>query len=256
MRLVFLVLTAAYLANAYNMDEEVLVADPVSEDEYAAKGHPVDYYADLADLTADYHASKASEYQPSADEYDFPFARAAAAISSTDIKKEKDVIVEQLKIKEPGPRKPYPPPPGYPYDMPPPGYGKMPPPPPGYPWGMDEEDEMEYELGDDASPVMPYGPGRPGRPGKPYPPFPFPPPPRKCPNMCDLDLYKKCTCLTPATYTKDGRGNCNVGASKLDLRVWCYVDDSNGKPQKVCPDALPSKSKPGFFWSRIACITG
>jgi len=266
MRLVLLVFTFACLCNAYE-EEEVVIADPISEEEYAAKGHPVDYYADLADLTADYHASRDSEYMPSADDYGFPFARAAAAISSTDIKKEKDVIVEQLKIKEPGPRKPYPPPPGYPEDMPPPppgypympapppGYGKMPPPPPGYPWGMDEDEdeELEFELGDDASPIRPY---RPGRPKGPYPPFPFPPPPRKCPNMCDLELYKKCTCLTPATYTKDGRGNCNVGASKLDLRVWCYVDDSNGKPQKVCPDALPSKSKPGYFWSRIACITG
>merc|ERR1712142_286300 len=95
-------------------------------------------------------------------------------------------------------------------------------------------------------------------PGFPYPfpgPFPGPPPP-PCPNMCDLELYKKCTCKTPAMYTKDGRGNCNVGASKLDLRVWCYVDDTNGKPSKLCPDAKPSKSKPGYWWSRIACITG
>merc|ERR1712183_705039 len=46
-------------------------------------------------------------------------------------------------------------------------------------------------------------------PGFPYPfpgPFPGPPPP-PCPNMCDLELYKKCTCKTPAMYTKDGRGN-------------------------------------------------
>lgn len=303
MRVIILVLTFAFLADAgiYNREEQVIVADPVSEEEYAAKGHPVDYHS--ADQYADFSLE------------DAPFARAAAAISSTDIKKEKDVIVEQLKIKEPGPRKPYPPPgysrmplpppPGYDlpsYDdmpPPPPGYGKMPPPPrdyenrpspprdyenrppppreyekrppppPGYPLGLDEEDidlknmedDEEHELGDDAAPLMagryPAAPGRPGRPGRPYPPpYPFPPPPRKCPNMCDLDLYKKCTCLTPATYTKDGRGNCNVGASKLDLRVWCYVDESNGSPQKVCPDALPSKSKPGFFWSRIACITG
>merc|ERR1712168_798355 len=51
-------------------------------------------------------------------------------------------------------------------------------------------------------------------PGFPYPfpgPFPGPPPP-PCPNMYDLELYKKCTCKTPAMYTKDGRGNCNVGA--------------------------------------------
>merc|ERR1712168_144191 len=94
-------------------------------------------------------------------------------------------------------------------------------------------------------------------PGFPYPfPGPFPGPPPPCPNMCDLELYKKCTCKTPAMYTKDGRGNCNVGASKLDLRVWCYVDDTNGKPSKLCPDAKPSKSKPGYWWSRIACITG
>jgi len=101
------------------------------------------------------------------------------------------------------------------------------------------------------------------------PPFPyphpgyrpiFPPPgllpPHRCPNKCDVQLYKDCTCLSPATYTKDGRGNCNVGASKLDLRVWCYVDPKAGNPEDVCPDALPSKSKKGFYWSRIACITG
>jgi len=113
-------------------------------------------------------------------------------------------------------------------------------------------DEMSFAF-DAAAPDMRL-------PGMPYP-FPghfphLPPPPPPCPNMCDLELYKKCTCKTPAMYTKDGRGNCNVGASKLDLRVWCYVDDTNGKPSKLCPDAKPSKSKPGYWWSRIACITG
>merc|ERR1712002_1223839 len=85
-----------------------------------------------------------------------------------------------------------------------------------------------------------------------YPPF-LPP---LCPDVCDLSRFKKCTCLTPATFTKDGRGNCNVGASKMDLRVWCYIDTQvKGRPDQFCPDAIPSKSKKGLFWSRIACIT-
>merc|ERR1719374_123480 len=68
----------------------------------------------------------------------------------------------------------------------------------------------------------------------------YPIPCRMVALMCNLEYFKKCTCLSPATYTKDGRGNCNVGASKMDLRVWCYVDP---KAARMCPDALASKSK-------------
>eukprot|EP00088_Acartia_fossae_P005413 TRINITY_DN1238_c0_g1_i1.p1 TRINITY_DN1238_c0_g1~~TRINITY_DN1238_c0_g1_i1.p1 ORF type:complete len:237 (-),score=61.54 TRINITY_DN1238_c0_g1_i1:151-861(-) len=208
------------------------------------------------------------EVDAAEDEYpESPFLnqRAAAAISSTDYRKEKDVLKEQAKIKKPK----YPPPPPPPYPGPPPylfanndfdienvpplpPYNKVkkshappPPPPPPYPW-LDEDDELDV-VGDAAPPRMKYPP---------FPPYPSYPKPPRCPNMCDLDLYKKCTCKSPAMYTKDGRGNCNVGASKLDLRVWCYIDDSNGPPEKICPDALPSKSMPGHWWSRIACITG
>lgn len=39
------------------------------------------------------------------------------------------------------------------------------------------------------------------------------------------------------------------------VKVWCYVDPKEGNPTDLCPDALPSKNKPGYFWSRIACIT-
>jgi len=214
MRLFLLCLAFACLASAYE-----------EEDEYAD--------LNLEDL----------EYP------DTPFARAAAAISSTDKIKEKDVIIKEKER--------YPPlPPGlFPGHFPPPPPGYKGPLPPYPPFDFDEddyevEDEDDHDLADDAAP--PRRPG--GRPPYPFPPYGPPPPP--CPNRCNVDLYKKCTCKNPAMYTDDGRGNCNVGASKLDLRVWCYVDDTEGKPHRLCPDALPSKSKPGHFWSRIACITG
>jgi hypothetical protein len=40
-----------------------------------------------------------------------------------------------------------------------------------------------------------------------------------CPQTCDLTAWPLCQCLTPATYSDDGRGNCNVGAIKTDLQV-------------------------------------
>ena len=61
--------------------------------------------------------------------------------------------------------------------------------------------------------------------------------------------------MSPATYSNDGRGNCNVGVTQEDLQAWCYVDDSYGNPANVCPDAKMSESKPGYYWSRFACIT-
>jgi len=90
-------------------------------------------------------------------------------------------------------------------------------------------------------------------------------PKHKCPKpdyvsghkkACDPKKWSKCNCLSPPTYTDDGRGNCNLGAIKTETKVWCYVENKYGDPQKVCPDSKPSKSKPGYYWSRFACITG
>merc|ERR1711874_266821 len=78
---------------------------------------------------------------------------------------------------------------------------------------------------------------------------------RECPKVCDLTAYPDCSCLHPAAFTKDGRGNCNVGSIKPDLQVWCYVDPDKGNPEVVCPDAKKSSSKKGYYWSRYACIT-
>jgi hypothetical protein len=74
-------------------------------------------------------------------------------------------------------------------------------------------------------------------------------------DPCDLAKWKKCTCITPAAYDNEGRGNCNLGATKLDTKVWCYVDPRQGDAKLLCPDAQPSPTKPGYFWSRFACIT-
>jgi len=57
--------------------------------------------------------------------------------------------------------------------------------------------------------------------------------PAQCPQTCDLTAWPKCQCVSPATYSDDGRGNCNVGAMKIDLQVWCYVDPSIGNPLLV-----------------------
>jgi len=81
------------------------------------------------------------------------------------------------------------------------------------------------------------------------------PPPPRCPQSCDLTGWPLCQCLAPATYSDEGKGNCNVGAMQTDLQVWCYLDHSLGNPLTVCPDARPSKTKPGYYWSRFACIT-
>jgi len=84
----------------------------------------------------------------------------------------------------------------------------------------------------------------------------------KCPKKhhsdqgsCDPSKWSKCTCVSPAEFTDDGRGNCNLGAIKADTQVWCYVEDKHGDPAKSCPDSKHSNSKPGYYWSRYACIT-
>ena len=74
-------------------------------------------------------------------------------------------------------------------------------------------------------------------------------------NNCDLSAFPDCTCANPAEFTQDGRGNCNLGVTKPDLQVWCYVDSNFGHPTHVCPDARESSSRPGSYWSRFACIT-
>ena len=126
--------------------------------------------------------------------------------------------------------------------------------------------------------------------------------PAQCPQTCDLTAWPKCQCVSPATYSDDGRGNCNVGAMKIDLQVvqelFCkshvtpafifigmvlcwpkYWQSTTGRylsmlsinqtismrtglsidrlrmELQVCPDSRPSDSKPGYFWSRFACIT-
>ena len=72
---------------------------------------------------------------------------------------------------------------------------------------------------------------------------------------CDLSQFSQCTCTDPPMFTSDGRGNCNLGVTKPDNQVWCYVSKEYGHPAKVCPDAKASQSRPGYHWSRIACIT-
>lgn len=43
------------------------------------------------------------------------------------------------------------------------------------------------------------------------------------PHLCSR--WKKCTCVSPATYDSEGRGNCNFGATKLDTKGEFYSDD-------------------------------
>ena len=72
-------------------------------------------------------------------------------------------------------------------------------------------------------------------------------------QVCDLSAWPDCQCIKQYKdmYTEDGRGNCNVGAAKSDLQVWCYVNPDTA----VCPDIKPSKNYQGKFYSRFACIT-
>jgi len=75
------------------------------------------------------------------------------------------------------------------------------------------------------------------------------------PGPVDPSQWSKCTCKNPAEFSADGRGNCNVGAIKSDTKVWCYIEDKHGDPSRICPDSTTSNSKPGYYWSRYACIT-
>jgi len=79
--------------------------------------------------------------------------------------------------------------------------------------------------------------------------------PPSAPAKCEPSQWSKCTCKSPAEFSVDGRGNCNLGATKSETKVWCYVEDKLGDPAYICPDSKPSNSKPGYYWSRYACIT-
>jgi len=71
--------------------------------------------------------------------------------------------------------------------------------------------------------------------------------------MCDLKAWPRCQCESSyhLMFTSEGRGNCNVGSTKHDLQVWCFVDPDSS----VCPDMRESVKMKGRFWSRFACIT-
>ena len=78
---------------------------------------------------------------------------------------------------------------------------------------------------------------------------------KKAMDACDMRRFKKCTCIDPPIYTSEGRGNCNVGSTMPDRKVWCYINPKFGSPLEVCPDAHLSEVMEGYFWSRFACIT-
>jgi len=75
----------------------------------------------------------------------------------------------------------------------------------------------------------------------------------QCPQTCDVSAWPHCQCLDRygEMFTEDGRGNCNVGATKQDRQVWCFVDPLLSK----CPDTRESSKFKGRYWSRFACIT-
>merc|ERR1719397_789487 len=165
---------------------------------------------------------------------------------------------------------PYPPrPEGYPYYLPWPPADYMhstttttvspyPPRPVGYPHGLPWP-----PTASSTETPFPYGtfPGPDHHPHHPDPYFPnhyeqyltslaaagypLPPPhPTTAPlppvQVCDLSAWPDCQCIKQYKdmFTEDGRGNCNVGAAKSDLQVWCYVNPDTA----VCPDIKPSKN--------------
>jgi len=97
--------------------------------------------------------------------------------------------------------------------------------------------------------------------------------PKPKPQVCDphevysrldgmINHWPDCQCISPAQFSRDGFGNCNVGSAKDDQRPWCYISVQGGfgipeldlSPPRVCPDQTPSESFPGDYWSRFACI--
>jgi len=110
----------------------------------------------------------------------------------------------------------------------------------------DEFDESEYLQKDDEYVTPHFYPGVPHHVAG-YAAAPVP--------TCNLKAMKRCQCVSPPEYDSKGQGNCNVGATRLNLRVWCYVD---AETAPYCPDAVVSRSKKAkkLSWSRLACITG
>merc|ERR1712071_134971 len=154
------------------------------------------------------------------DDEDVPFQRSAAAIGSTDYQKEGKKEVKKPHFLSPYPGFPYPgqgPYPGqHPHGPPhhdgayPPHHG------PEYRPRQHDEDYDTVNHGDykdddykpkHAAPVPStphHGPAYPPQHGPAYPPqhapgYPYPPPPpyHHCPDVCDIDRYSKCTCVSP-----------------------------------------------------------
>eukprot|EP00092_Neocalanus_flemingeri_P027606 GFUD01029955.1.p1 GENE.GFUD01029955.1~~GFUD01029955.1.p1 ORF type:complete len:183 (-),score=37.25 GFUD01029955.1:33-530(-) len=119
----------------------------------------------------------------------------------------------------------------------------VPPPRPQYPWEMIDNIYIE-EPPRHEDPYEDYYP-------RPYPTTAAPTP--HCPQRCDTTDWPACQCVQTYgdMYTQDRRGNCNVGADKPDLQVWCFVDPHTS----VCPDTRESTLMTGKYWSRFACIT-
>ena len=46
----------------------------------------------------------------------------------------------------------------------------------------------------------------------------------QCPRTCDVRAWPRCQCVDRdgEMFTRDGRGNCNVGATKQDRQVLSY----------------------------------
>merc|ERR1719210_514936 len=77
--------------------------------------------------------------------------------------------------------------------------------------------------------------------------------------VCTLDdmvsNHDRCQCTSPALFNPRGSGNCNVDSRRDDEEFpWCYVDRRFGDPSENCPDAIRSVSRPGWYWSKFACI--
>ena len=70
-----------------------------------------------------------------------------------------------------------------------------------------------------------------------------------------LQEYPNCHCTSPALFTPKGAGNCNFGATLTERSVWCYISRQFGNLENICPDAQESQSRPGWHWSKFACIT-
>lgn len=96
--------------------------------------------------------------------------------------------------------------------------------------------------------------------------------PKPKPQVCDphevysrldgmINFWPGCQCISPAKFSPDGFGNCNVGSAKDDQRPWCYMshfvpEGEVGVTVLMCPDQKESEEYPGFYRSRFACLRG